>query len=179
MKTITFEAFCQKRGIDLTPDTAEGHSEDWFETNRLPMVVRCTSCDMALSAFSARIDVETDDAYCAECAGMIEESAAGSERPNVGKLQFWPADRWSHAPEMNDRFEIVVRVSGHPEYDRIRVSLWPANGFQTRMEWGKGGDFFTNERAAIPPDVQSEVEILVVADLKNRLLTKGRSFPPA
>ncbi len=43
----------------------------WFSENRLPMVVRCSCCDMTMASPSAWID---DDGYtfCSGCAGVSD-----------------------------------------------------------------------------------------------------------
>lgn len=43
----------------------------WFVENHLPMIVRCTCCEMTMALPSAWID-EDGNTYCAECAGMEE-----------------------------------------------------------------------------------------------------------
>ena len=44
-------------------------SGTWFAENRIPMIVKCTCCEMTMASPSAWID---DDGYvfCGECSGM-------------------------------------------------------------------------------------------------------------
>ena len=45
---------------------------NWFVENGIPMVVKCTCCEMTMASPSAWID---DDGYiyCGECAGIGED----------------------------------------------------------------------------------------------------------
>lgn len=47
-------------------------SSDWFQDNRIPMVVRCTHCGMTMASPSAWIDDE-GYTYCSDCAGVNKE----------------------------------------------------------------------------------------------------------
>ena len=40
----------------------------WFHENNLPMIVRCSCCDMTMALPSALID-DDDYVYCPNCAG--------------------------------------------------------------------------------------------------------------
>ena len=44
----------------------------WFAENSIPMIVKCTCCEMTMASPSAWVD---DDGYiyCGECSGMNEE----------------------------------------------------------------------------------------------------------
>lgn len=42
---------------------------EWFAKNGLPMIVRCTCCDMTMILFSAYAN-EEGETFCASCAGM-------------------------------------------------------------------------------------------------------------
>ena len=45
---------------------------EWFYENRIPMVVRCSCCDMTMASPSAWVDDE-GYTYCASCADIKEE----------------------------------------------------------------------------------------------------------
>lgn len=47
-------------------------SGEWFSRNGLPMVVRCSCCDMTMASPSAWID-EDGDVYCGLCANRVED----------------------------------------------------------------------------------------------------------
>lgn len=42
---------------------------DWFSKNGLPMVVRCTCCDMSMVSPSAWLN-DDGECFCADCAGV-------------------------------------------------------------------------------------------------------------
>ena len=44
----------------------------WFSENGLPMVVRCSCCDMTMASPSAWIDDE-GYTYCGDCADVSED----------------------------------------------------------------------------------------------------------
>lgn len=48
-------------------------SGDWFNENHLPMIVRCTCCDMTMALPSAWIDYDTGETYCSGCAGAEDD----------------------------------------------------------------------------------------------------------
>ena len=47
-------------------------SGEWFSENHLPIIVRCSCCDMTMASPSAWID---DDGYtfCSRCAGVSDD----------------------------------------------------------------------------------------------------------
>lgn len=44
----------------------------WFVKNGIPMIVRCSCCDMTMASPSAWVDDE-GYTYCSDCAGVNEE----------------------------------------------------------------------------------------------------------
>ena len=48
-------------------------SGEWFSQNGIPMVVRCSCCDMTMASPSAWID-EDGYTYCETCADVEEEN---------------------------------------------------------------------------------------------------------
>ena len=44
----------------------------WFSKNGLPMVVRCTCCNMTMCSVSAWIDKD-GYTYCGGCAGAVDD----------------------------------------------------------------------------------------------------------
>lgn len=56
-------------GIEMPEGDIEG---SWFAENHLPMIVRCTCCDMTMALPSAWVDYDTGDTYCGSCAGVEE-----------------------------------------------------------------------------------------------------------
>lgn len=76
---LTFEEWCERKGIDLTPDgkhptdNSPTFSGDWFVKRRVPMVVACTGCEMTMCVFSARID-ESEHTWCKTCSGVENET---------------------------------------------------------------------------------------------------------
>ena len=55
---------------NLSIEVPEGSvSGEWFAKNGLPMIVRCTCCDMTMVLFSAYVN-EEGETFCASCAGM-------------------------------------------------------------------------------------------------------------
>ena len=65
---ITFTAYMEKQHIKI-PENMTG---EWFITNKLPMVVRCTCCDMTMTLPAAMIDDE-GYTYCTTCADEDED----------------------------------------------------------------------------------------------------------
>ena len=59
----------EKMGIKMPKGNISG---DWFAKNRIPMVVRCSCCDMTMASPSAWIDDE-GYTYCGSCAEMENE----------------------------------------------------------------------------------------------------------
>lgn len=60
-----------KENMDL--EMPEGNiSGAWFAENGIPMVVRCSCCDMTMASPSAWIDDE-GYTYCSDCARVNEE----------------------------------------------------------------------------------------------------------
>ena len=56
----------QKMDIEMPWDNIPG---SWFSENGLPMIVRCTCCDMTMALPSAFVDYDTDEIFCYGCAG--------------------------------------------------------------------------------------------------------------
>lgn len=67
---ISFREYLKKNDIELpeTPTISGG----WFAKHGIPMVVRCTCCEMTMAAPSAWIDDE-GYTYCSDCAKIEEE----------------------------------------------------------------------------------------------------------
>jgi len=66
----SFREYVEERGYEKMP---EGNIPAiWFKRNFLPMVVKCTCCEMTMASPSAWID-EKGYTYCGECAGVSEE----------------------------------------------------------------------------------------------------------
>jgi len=59
----------ENRGVEMPQGTI---SSEWFQENRIPMVVRCTCCGMTMASPSAWIDDE-GYTYCTQCAGVKED----------------------------------------------------------------------------------------------------------
>jgi hypothetical protein len=57
------------RHVEIPKGTISGA---WFQENRIPMVVRCTCCEMTMASPSAWIDDE-GYTYCSECAGVSDD----------------------------------------------------------------------------------------------------------
>ena len=57
----------------LNVKVPEGNiSGEWFQKNSIPMVVRCSCCDMTMASPSAWID-EDGYTFCADCANIKED----------------------------------------------------------------------------------------------------------
>lgn len=63
----SFKEYVESRGYEKVP---EGNIPAvWFKRNFLPMVVRCTCCEMTMALPSAWMD-DNGYTYCADCAGV-------------------------------------------------------------------------------------------------------------
>lgn len=54
----------EEMGIEMPEGTVDG---SWFAEHHLPMVVRCTCCDMTMALPSAVID-DDGTIFCSSCA---------------------------------------------------------------------------------------------------------------
>lgn len=54
----------EEMGIEMPEGTVDG---SWFAEHRLPMIVRCTCCDMTMALPSAVID-DDGTIFCPSCA---------------------------------------------------------------------------------------------------------------
>ena len=67
---ITFRQYVEiKMNLEMPKGNISG---EWFSRNGLPMVVRCSCCDMTMASPSAWID-EDGYVYCGLCANRIED----------------------------------------------------------------------------------------------------------
>lgn len=51
--------------IEMPSDTISG---EWFANNHLPMIVRCTCCEMSMALPSAMVNDE-GEIFCLSCVG--------------------------------------------------------------------------------------------------------------
>lgn len=66
----SFKNYVETHGYEKMP---EGNVPAiWFKRNLLPMVVRCTCCDMSMASPTAWID-EEGYAYCGSCCEKEEK----------------------------------------------------------------------------------------------------------
>ena len=61
----TFAQWLKANGDELPKGDIRG---EWFAKRGLPMIVRCTCCEMTMALPSAYID-DNGYTYCAECKG--------------------------------------------------------------------------------------------------------------
>ena len=65
-----FKEYVESHGYEKIP---EGNIPAvWFKRNFLPMVVRCSCCDMTMALPSAWID-DNGYTFCNNCAGVKED----------------------------------------------------------------------------------------------------------
>lgn len=65
----SFSEYIESKGYPKMP---EGNvPARWFMENFLPMMVRCSCCDMTMASPSAWID-DNGYTFCADCAGVSE-----------------------------------------------------------------------------------------------------------
>ena len=65
----SFKEYVESRGYEKMP---EGNIPAiWFKRNFLPMVVRCSCCDMTMASPSAWVD-DKGYTYCGTCAEIEE-----------------------------------------------------------------------------------------------------------
>lgn len=67
---VSFRDYVEnKYGIKMP----EGNiSAEWFYNNDLPMIVRCSCCEMSMAISSAWID-EEGYIYCSDCADVSDD----------------------------------------------------------------------------------------------------------
>lgn len=63
------EYIARNWGIEIPEGDISG---TWFHDNGIPMVVRCTCCDMTMASPSAWVDKE-GYTYCGSCCEMEEK----------------------------------------------------------------------------------------------------------
>lgn len=82
MKLITVEEYLTKNGREYPKaDTDGGVTGAAFEEAGVPMVVKCTHCEMTMvTSRDRKVDGETGAVFCDECAGYVEESEEKSEK---------------------------------------------------------------------------------------------------
>lgn len=61
----TFKTWCEDNKIQYPKTNTINGS--WFSENHLPMVVKCSCCEMTMCITSALID-DDDCIYCSSCA---------------------------------------------------------------------------------------------------------------
>ena len=67
---ISFKDYVkQSRGVEVPEGNISG---EWFMQHSVPMVVRCSCCEMTMVSPSAWID-EEGYTYCSTCAGIDGE----------------------------------------------------------------------------------------------------------
>lgn len=67
---VSFSEYVKREmGIEMPKGNIPG---SWFVDNRIPMVVRCSCCDMTMASPSAWIDDE-GYTYCGSCADVKED----------------------------------------------------------------------------------------------------------
>ena len=65
----SFKDYVESHGYEKMP---EGNIPSiWFKRNFLPMVVKCTCCEMTMASPSAWVD-DNGYTYCGDCAGVSE-----------------------------------------------------------------------------------------------------------
>lgn len=65
---ISFRQYVESQNIKMPHGNIPG---SWFMENNLPMVLRCSCCDMTMASPSVWIDDE-GYVYCGDCAGIKE-----------------------------------------------------------------------------------------------------------
>ena len=67
----SFKDYVEKRFNIKMP---EGNiSGEWFMKSSLPMIVKCSCCEMTMASPSAWVDYE-EYTYCSDCADIREEN---------------------------------------------------------------------------------------------------------
>ena len=66
---INFRQYVESMNIKMPEGSISGA---WFAEHGLPMVVKCTCCEMTMASPSAWID-EEGYTYCSDCADIEEE----------------------------------------------------------------------------------------------------------
>ena len=66
---ISFRQYVESMNIKMPKGNISGA---WFAEHGLPMIVKCTCCEMTMASPSAWIDDE-GYTYCSDCAGIEEE----------------------------------------------------------------------------------------------------------
>lgn len=66
----SFKEYIESHGYEKVPES--NIPAVWFKRNFLPMVVRCTCCEMTMALPSAWMD-DNGYTYCADCAGVNKD----------------------------------------------------------------------------------------------------------
>ena len=67
----TGRQWCEEHGLDTSKGSVSGAE---FDRLRIPMVVRCTGCEMSMTILSPSVRVDDRDyVWCKECGGDEDE----------------------------------------------------------------------------------------------------------